>query len=89
MKFASNRFVLAAAVASALAWAPAGEARVTRIVIDSTTTIPGQLYQELTGRAFGELDPRNSHNRLITDIDLAPRKRERPSDHAPVIVDIN
>ena len=58
MKFASHRLLLAAAVASAFAWAPAGEARVTRIVIDSTAAIAGQpSYEQLTGRAFGELDP--------------------------------
>jgi hypothetical protein len=65
--------VVAAAAASALAWAPLGEARVTRIVIDTTTAIAGQPYEELTGRAFGELDPRDRHNELITDLRLAPR----------------
>ncbi|HVE51651.1 MAG TPA: hypothetical protein VNG69_18765, partial [Casimicrobiaceae bacterium] len=49
------------------------DARVTRIEIDTTTNIAGQPYQELTGRAFGELDPNDSHNTLITDIALAPR----------------
>jgi hypothetical protein len=72
MKLLSHRFVLATA-ALALAWAPAGEARVTRIVIDTTTAIAGQPYEELTGRAFGELDPRSQHNELITDLGLAPR----------------
>ena len=38
--------------ATALAWAPPGETRVTRIVIDSTEPIAGQPYQELTGRAW-------------------------------------
>ena len=56
-----------------LAWAPAAQARVTRIVIDKTGPITGQApapdYQELTGRAFGELDPNDPHNTLITDID--------------------
>src|SRR5882762_6377212 len=61
------------AAAVAIAWAPAGEARVTRIVIDTTTVIAGQPYEELTGRAFGELDPHGRHNELITDIRLAPR----------------
>src|SRR6267142_6582612 len=62
---------LAAAVA--LAWAPASDARVTRIIVDTTTAIAGQPYEELTGRAFGELDPRHHNNRNITDIELAPR----------------
>src|SRR4051812_41063702 len=65
---------LAAALAAAvaLAWTLPGEARVTRIVIDSVTPIANQ-YEELTGRAFGELDPRSRHNELITDLRLAPR----------------
>jgi hypothetical protein len=61
------------AVAAALAWAPPGEARVTRIVIDSTVPIANQPYEELTGRAWGELDPHRSRNELITDIKRAPR----------------
>jgi hypothetical protein len=74
MHITPYRFTLAAAaVAAALALPTPGEARVTRIVIDTTTAIPGQPYQELTGRAFGELDPHSSHNELITDIRNAPR----------------
>ena len=61
------------AAAVALAWAPQSDARVTRIVVDTTTAISGQPYDELTGRAFGELDPRHHNNRNITDIELAPR----------------
>lgn len=39
-----------------------GQARVTRIVIDETTplavtTAGGVAYEQLAGRAFGELDP--------------------------------
>ena len=30
-------------------------------------------YETLAGRAFGELDPKDPHNALITDIALAPR----------------
>jgi Alpha/beta hydrolase domain len=60
-------------LAAALAWAPASQARVTRIVIDVTEPIAGQPYEQLTGRAFGELDPNSPHNALITDIALAPR----------------
>jgi len=50
-------------------------ARVTRIIIDATGTLTGQdiPYETLTGRAFGELDPSDPLNTLITDIDLAPR----------------
>src|SRR5438105_1011926 len=58
--------------ATVLAWAPPSHARVTRIIIDATASIPGQpSYELLTGRAFGELDPNDPHNILITDIGLA------------------
>src|SRR4249919_3225964 len=30
-------------------------------------------YETLAGRAFGELDPNDPHNTIITDIKLAPR----------------
>jgi hypothetical protein len=47
-------------------------ARVTRIVIDSTSAVAGQplAYEKVRGRAFGELDPSDPHNALITDISL-------------------
>jgi hypothetical protein len=57
-----------AVVAGLAATAPA-QARVTRIVIDSTVEISAHTnYEQITGRAFGELDPANPHNALITDI---------------------
>ena len=66
------------ALAVALAWVPASQARVTRVVIDSTTplanpAVPANAYEQLTGRAFGELDPGDPHNALITDLAAAPR----------------
>src|SRR6266568_3237162 len=73
------RAPLAACLAAAFAaWGPFADARVTRIVIDTTTdlanpAVPGNLYQLVTGRAFGELDPNDPHNAIITDIQLAPR----------------
>ena len=57
------------------------EARVTRIVIEERQSPAyegksfagvGQ-YEILTGRAFGELDPKDSHNAIITDLQFAPR----------------
>src|SRR5690349_5563012 len=59
---------------------PAG-AHVKKIVIDKKVSPAfdgaafgkaGQ-YETLAGRAFGELDPKDSHNAIITDIQLAPR----------------
>lgn len=51
------------------------QARVTRIVIDDVQPLAnaaGQTiaYQQLSGRAFGELDPRDPLNALIQDIQL-------------------
>ena len=70
----------AAALGIALCFAPA-QARVTRIVVDQTTSpaFNGQsfgtagAYETLSGRAFGELDPNDPHNAIIQDINLAPR----------------
>ena len=78
MAKSSSIALAGAALAVALAWAPASQARVTRVVIDSTTAlanpaVPGNGYEQLTGRAFGELDPNDPHNALITDLQLAPR----------------
>ena len=51
------------------------QARVTRIVIDESKPMPvvagGIAYEQLAGRAFGELDPRAPGNRIIQDIELA------------------
>jgi hypothetical protein len=50
-------------------------ARVSRIIIDAgpTPLAADASYQTITGRAFGELDPHDAKNALITDIALAPR----------------
>ncbi len=61
--------------------APILRAQVTRIVIDSVVSpafggasygTVGQ-YETVAGRAFGELDPNDRRNRIITDLQLAPR----------------
>jgi hypothetical protein len=57
------------------------EARITRIVITSTQSPAfggasfgnvGQ-YEQLDGTAYGEVDPKDPLNAVITDIELAPR----------------
>lgn len=71
---------LAAWSVLALSAAPA-QARVVKIVIDKkeSPAYAGKAfgaagpYERITGRAFGELDPRDLHNAVINDIDLAPR----------------
>ena len=64
-------FWASAGLAAIIATAPT-EARVTRIVIDAVTPLTGQAiaYEEVRGRAFGELDPADPHNGVITDIKL-------------------
>ena len=59
------------AAACATAVGPA-QARFTRIAIDSTTPLSGLNvpYETLRGRAFGELDPAEVHNAVITDLSL-------------------
>ena len=69
---------LCCAAAVALVWTLPSEARVTKIIIDRTAALANQTagetpYETITGRAFGELDPMEQHNALITDINLAPR----------------
>jgi hypothetical protein len=56
------------------------EARIVRIEINKTEpAFVGQSfgatgsYEHLTGVAYGELDPKDPRNRIIQDIDLAPR----------------
>ena len=64
----------AAALAAALRLPLAAEARVTRIAVDATEAVPGAIPGErITGRAYGELDPDEPGNAIITDIRLAPR----------------
>lgn len=79
MKNHSVRFgALAAAV---LAGASMLHARVTRIVIEQRESPAfnaqafgkaGQ-YETLRGHFFGELDPKDKHNQIITDIQFAPK----------------
>lgn len=53
------------------------DARVTRIVIDEVLPMPagssaaGIAYEQVAGRAFGELDPKLPGNAIIQDIELA------------------
>ncbi|MBQ1762579.1 MAG: hypothetical protein IIZ92_06730, partial [Aquincola sp.] len=66
-------------LAAALLWAAGAEARVVRITIDSSTPVAGGpfgsagAYELLRGTAYGEIDPADPRNALITDIELAPR----------------
>ena len=59
------------------------EAHIRKIVIEKKESpafggasfgTAGQ-YETLAGRAYGELDPNDAHNTIITDIKLAPRNK--------------
>ena len=58
-----------------------GEARVTRIEVLKVEPVPAAQtngeavppYERISGKFYGELDPRDPKNALITDIQLAPR----------------
>jgi len=63
------------ALALAMAMATGVQARVTRIVIDETQPLAakesgGIAFEQIAGRAFGELDPKASTNARIQDIEL-------------------
>jgi hypothetical protein len=72
----------ALALAVAMAFAPASEARVTKIVIDKVAPLTGDAtYETVTGRAFGELDPLDRHNEEITDLNLAPQNANHKAEY--------
>ncbi|MEA3193756.1 MAG: hypothetical protein QOD26_2089 [Betaproteobacteria bacterium] len=73
-----NEFFRALATgACAIALCSQAQARITRIVIDETVAMPASgnpaapAYEQVAGRAFGELDPKLPGNAIIQDIELA------------------
>jgi hypothetical protein len=66
----SSKARLAAAI---LLWAISGQARIARLVVEHTEGPGRDGYQKLTGHFYGEIDPRQPGNAIITDLDLAPR----------------
>ena len=72
-----------AVIAFAAFGTPQADAKVTRIVIEKKTSPAfdgasygaiGQ-YEVLVGKAYGELDPNDRRNAIITDITLRPTSR--------------
>ncbi len=79
--FISKSLMVCLAIAGVIILATTGEARVTRIVVEQTQSpayegrsfgAVGQ-YEILVGKAYGEIDPKDSHNTIITDLQFAPR----------------
>ncbi len=72
-----RKALLASAGAALLFTSAISEARVTRVEITSTSPMASKFgapdYELVTGKFYGELDPRASGNRIITDLNRAPR----------------
>jgi hypothetical protein len=66
----TRAFRILLAVSALLMSAPAAHAKVTRIVIDTTTSLDAGAYEAVSGRAFGQLDPSHPLNAIIQDIEL-------------------
>jgi len=81
MRIVRNTLLTTSALCAAALAVSDAQARVTRITIDNRTSPafnavsfgPAGQYETLTGRAYGELDPKDPHNAIITDIQLAPK----------------
>src|SRR5262249_315096 len=75
------RIVFALVISFALLSVQPARAHVKKMVSDKKASPgfngksfgPAGQYETLAGRAFGELDPIEPHNAIITDIKLAPR----------------
>src|SRR3954466_2937731 len=65
--------IAALTMAAIMAMSCPARARVAKIIVDRTVALPDGVNESLTGRAFGELDPEDPVNAVITDIALAPR----------------
>jgi hypothetical protein len=69
-----SRAFAAIAAAALFACIPQAQARVTKIVIDDNqpSNLTGQTiaYRQMSGRAFGELNPDDPLNAIIQDIEL-------------------
>ena len=64
--------VTAVTVAVCVVALPA-QADITRLVVEQTSLIGADGYEQLKGHAYGELDPDYPLNAIITDLELAPR----------------
>src|SRR5258708_40371637 len=82
MKPACRLNIGLALAASAMLAAPAADARITKIVVDTALSQkptfggfswPGVgQYEKIIGTAYGEVNPSDPRNSVIVDIELAP-----------------
>jgi hypothetical protein len=62
-----RRLLLAALLAAS------ADARVTRLAVEHRDPGPAPAWETLTGHVFGEIDPHDPLNAIITDLAFAPR----------------
>ena len=72
-----------------LGLASTGQAQIVRLSIEQVSPAfegqsfgPAGPYEQLTGRAYGEVDPDDPHNLIITDLSLAPRNARGKVEYA-------
>src|ERR1700692_3158929 len=86
--------ISALGLGAVLGWSPPSSAAIQRIVIDQTATVnfapitlgtatPGAptSYTIYVGRSFGDVDPSDPSNTVITDITLAPKNAGRRREY--------
>ena len=73
-------YVLAVFLLAAFALPSPAHAKITKIVIDKREPFAGGhefpvtgAYEKITGKAYGEIDPKSPLNRTIVNLDKAPR----------------
>ena len=76
----TRAFLLSSLAVALLGIGHLAEARITKIVIETRSPAFGGAsfgnvgqYEQLTGVAYGEVNPKDPLNAVITDIELAPR----------------
>ncbi|EIM30035.1 hypothetical protein MicloDRAFT_00013560 [Microvirga lotononidis] len=86
-----SRRVLTLALAAAgtmSVWVGGATAKVSRIVVDKVEPLndanPSVSYEKLRGRAFGELDPYDPANEIITDLKFATRNANGKVEYVSV-----
>jgi len=83
--------VLACMAGLVLGFASDAQARVTRIVFGAPTFAYGGAtfavgqYEQLDGIAYGEIDPKDALNKVIQDIELAPRNAHGMVEYSTLV----
>jgi hypothetical protein len=85
--------IVVALAALAAGFVPDADARITKIMLNPPTTAYGGAafgtvgaYEQITGVAYGELDPADPLDAVITDIGLAPLDLNRRVAYSTTVV---